>query len=67
MGPPTIRRDSPTIVLVPTAVGCCPNAKLDLRVNSTTAALSVEIQGVSTQVTQAQADMDKVKEALGIP
>jgi hypothetical protein len=54
-------------VLVPTAVGCCPSAaptaKLDLRVNSTTAALSAEIQGVSTQV---QADMDKVKEALGI-
>jgi hypothetical protein len=59
-------------VLVPTAVGCCPcaaqRAKLDLRVNSTTtAALSAEIQGVCTQVTQLQADMDKVKEALGIP
>jgi hypothetical protein len=36
-------------------------------VNSTTATLSAEIQGVSTQVTQLQADMDKLKEALGIP
>jgi hypothetical protein len=36
-------------------------------VNSTTAAFSAEIQGVSTQVTQLQADMDKVEEALGIP
>jgi hypothetical protein len=36
-------------------------------VNSTTAAFSAAIQGVSTQVTQLQADMDKVKEPLGIP
>jgi hypothetical protein len=36
-------------------------------VNSTTAALSAEIQSVSIQVTQLQADMDKVREALGIP
>jgi hypothetical protein len=42
-------------------------AKFDLRVNSTTAAFSAAIQGVSTQVTQLQADMDKVKEPLGIP
>jgi hypothetical protein len=42
-------------------------AKFDLRVASTTAAFSAAIQGVSTQVTQLQADMDKVKEPLGIP
>jgi hypothetical protein len=35
--------------------------------STTTAALSAEILGVCTQVTQLQADMDKVKEALGIP
>jgi hypothetical protein len=71
MGPPTIRHDSPTLVLVPrrsVAAHLLPQrAKLDLRVTSTTAALSAEIQGVSTQVTQLQADMDKIKEALGIP
>jgi hypothetical protein len=42
-------------------------AKLDLRVTSTTGALSAAIQGLSTQVTQLQADMDKVKEASASP